>query len=101
MRLILDHREPFLKDCEDTVFCSSRIRPHLPSHIVNKGDEIRRSAERLMWHRATNVRMDQIERARFSRHTGRMCGSNLIAVLAMLAELMIREGQLGNVTGLR
>jgi hypothetical protein len=29
-----------------------------------------------------------------------MWGSDLLSVLAMLAELMVREGDLGNVTGL-
>jgi hypothetical protein len=29
-----------------------------------------------------------------------MCGRDLLAVLAMLAKLMVREGELRNVTGL-
>jgi hypothetical protein len=44
--------------------------------------------------------MDQIERTRFSRRTCRMWGRDLLAVLAVLAELMVGEGELENVTGL-
>jgi hypothetical protein len=30
-----------------------------------------------------------------------MCGRDLLGVLAMLAKLMVREGELGNVAGLK
>jgi hypothetical protein len=83
-----------------TVFCPSRISAHFLSSVVDEGDQIQRSTKRLMWHWATDVQMDQIERTRFSRRTCRMCGRNLLAVLAVLAELMVGEGELGNVAGL-
>ena len=50
----------------DPIFGSDWVSPHLPSRVVNKADEVRCTTKLLMWHRATDVRADQIERARFS-----------------------------------
>ena len=64
--LIFDHCKPFGKDREHLIFGFDGVSPHLPSRVVNKTDEVRGTAEILMWHRATDVRVDQIEWAQFS-----------------------------------
>ena len=64
--LVLDHCTPIGEDREHPIFGSDGVSPHLPSRVVNKVDEVRSTAERLMWHRATYVRVDQIEWAPFS-----------------------------------
>ena len=61
--LVFDHCEPIKEDLEHPIFGSDGLSPHLPSRVINKTDEIRSTAERLMWHWATDVRVDQIERA--------------------------------------
>ena len=64
--LIFDHCELVGEDREHPIFGSDGVIPHLPSRVVNKTDEVRSIAKSLMWHRATDVRVDQIEWARFS-----------------------------------
>ena len=51
--------------------------------------------EWLMWHRATDVRVDQIEQARFSWCWCRVWCGYLFVVLAMLAKLMVRKESFG------
>ena len=67
--LVFDHCKPFGEDREHPIFGSDGVSPHLPSRVesILGSDEVRSTAERLMWHRATNVRVDQIEWARFYR----------------------------------
>ena len=64
--LIFNHCKLIREDREHPIFGSDGVSPYLLSRVVNKHDEVRSTAERLMWHRATDVRVDQIERARFS-----------------------------------
>ena len=64
--LIFDHCEPVGEDREHLIFGSDGVSPHIPSRGVIKNDEILSTTERLMWHRATNARVDQIERAPLS-----------------------------------
>ena len=64
--LVFDYCKPIGEDREHPIFGSDGVIPHLPSRVVNKTDEVRGTTERLMWHQGTNVRVDQIEWARFS-----------------------------------
>ena len=68
------------------------IRHAHSCRIVNKCDEVGGTTERLMWHWATDVQMDQIEGCRFSWLSTRVWGSCLFVVLAMLAKQMVVEG---------
>ena len=46
-----------------------------------------------MWHRATDVRVDEIEWTRFSWGICEVCRGYMFVILEMLAEPMILEGE--------
>ena len=43
--LVFDHCEPIGEDREHPIFGSDGVGPHLPSRVINKTDEVRRTIE--------------------------------------------------------